>query len=728
MGGRRSRLRTGTLLACVALGSAALFAAEATAGPASLYRGPGPRPGPALLYAKPARSPQLANRGVWRAAPILVSGATAYRRGEFLYQDFLYDDHGANAGARDPGDPRGAGHLFHQPNGTYLYPEDPRYAENAADIVELRLKPLPRATAFRITLNTMRDPSLVGLTLAIGSSPRPVAFPHGANVSGPARFFLTVHGTEAELSRASDGRAIGPAPRVTVSKRRRQIEVRVPHRAWNPGGATVRFALGAGLWDSEAKRYLLPESARDATTPGGAGELAEPPAFFNVAFRKREPLPAVSDPAGTAQSPAWWRDKAQGERLAEGTIAPFFAKVSFAKLRRGVTDNRGVPKRGPLNRILVSRFETKQGVDYSTVCLTAQDECPGPYRGRLQPYAIYVPRGPVPRRGWGMTLLLHSLAAGVNQYSGSRHQRQFGERGRGSIAITPSARGPDGFYDSYALADVFEVWADVARRYRLDPGWTVTSGYSMGGFGTFDIAEQFPDLFSRAQPTVGAQGRGGGDTFRLASLRNIPVLMWNGVSDELVPPTSYLPAAQALDDLGYRYELDQFVPGEHLSLAINDEYGPAAAFLGTARVNRNPFHVTYVVDPSQFERRLRVVADHAYWLSGLRVRGAGHGTIDALSRGFGRADPPASATATGAGALPGGAFLDPYPFTFQRKRWGAVPRRPRVNRIVVEAEDVAAVTINPRRARVGCGVKLDVTTDGPIRIRLAGCGRVVTAR
>ena len=46
----------------------------------------------------------LQNAGPWQAEPILVSGATAYRDGEFLYQDFLYDDHGA-VGAQDPSDP-----------------------------------------------------------------------------------------------------------------------------------------------------------------------------------------------------------------------------------------------------------------------------------------------------------------------------------------------------------------------------------------------------------------------------------------------------------------------------------------------------------------------------------------------------------------------------------------------------------------------------------------------
>src|SRR4051794_41160581 len=87
---------------------AAALPPGADAGRSSLYRGPGPRPGPDILYSKPFKAPQLANAGPWHAKPILVSGAISYRSGEFLYQDFLYDDNGAREEV-DPGDPRTAG-------------------------------------------------------------------------------------------------------------------------------------------------------------------------------------------------------------------------------------------------------------------------------------------------------------------------------------------------------------------------------------------------------------------------------------------------------------------------------------------------------------------------------------------------------------------------------------------------------------------------------------------
>src|SRR3954453_1991551 len=153
----------------------------------------GARPGPDILYAPPARAPQLENTGVWRAPPILISGATAYRDGEFLYQDFLFDDAGAKE-QNDPGDPRTAGNTFSRPNGTYSSPTDKAYANNAADLVELRVKPVSGATVFRVSLNTMKDPSLIAFTIALGGKKGTTHdFPFAANVKAPADRFITVH-------------------------------------------------------------------------------------------------------------------------------------------------------------------------------------------------------------------------------------------------------------------------------------------------------------------------------------------------------------------------------------------------------------------------------------------------------------------------------------------------------------------------------------------------------
>ena len=98
----------------------------------------------------------------------------------------------------------------------------------------------------------------------------------------------------------------------------------------------------------------------------------------------------------------------------------------------------------------------------------------------------------MPAGGYGLTLLLHSLGANYNQFLDSKNQSQFGERGPGSIVITAEGRGPDGWYYDYAGADIFEMWADVAARYQLDPEWTAIAGYSMGGYAHLQVRDPVP--------------------------------------------------------------------------------------------------------------------------------------------------------------------------------------------------------------------------------------------
>jgi hypothetical protein len=690
----------------------------------------GQRPGPDALYAPaPAEVPQLENAAPWRAEPILVSGAQAYRDGEWLYQDYLHDDHGA-AGFREPNDPFGIdAHLFSPTAGTMTYPTDQVYAHNAADLVELRVRPGAGETRFRVTLNTLKDAERTAFTLALGSSTGPRPWPRGAGVSSPADTFVTVHGATAEATDATTG-AAKPGASASVDLRRRQVDVRVPHSAWNPGGAKQRVAIGVGLWDAGANAYLKAGTEATATRPGGVAPSNS--ALFNVGPRFGEPLPEVSQygagvtigdaAVGGMVQGAWWREKAQADALRLGDVTPFAADVDFAKLAAGTDDDSGVPKDGPINRILASRHQFGQGIEPARVCFdiaggfNAGAKCEGRFVGQLQPYALYVPKKPAPARGYGLTLLLHSLSANYNQYSASKNQSQFGERGAGTLVVTPSGRGPDGFYAGFAEADTFETWADVARHYRVDPDWATVSGYSMGGFGTFRLLARWPDLFARGMSTVGVPGS---VSDQLASMRNTPIMTWNAAGDELVNIADSEEMVRDMTAAGIRFEHWLFPTADHLTLATNDEYGPAAAFLGEHRVDRNPAHVTYVVDTSEDSSPAATVGDHAYWISGLRLRDANarRGTIDVRSAGFGVGDPPVLDVETGEGTLNGGSH-GPMPYNERARRWGEAPSLARTDKLFLKAGNVRAAAIDASRARVGCAPKVYLGVDGPLDLAI----------
>jgi hypothetical protein len=419
---------------------------------------------------------------------------------------------------------------------------------------------------------------------------------------------------------------------------------------------------------------------------------------------------------------AWWREKEQATALTTGDISEFHADVDFAKLAAKSDDDSGVPKTGTMNRILASHYEFGQGYDNSQVCFEIGGadvgaKCLGRMVGQLQPYTIYVPQKPRPAGGYGMTLLLHSLSANYNQYMNSRNESELGERGPGSIVITPAGRGPDGFYAGIPEADTFEVWADVARRYRLDPNWSVVSGYSMGGFGTYRLMARWPDLFARGFSVVGIPGSVGD---QLPSLRNNPILAWNAGADELVNITESEQAVTDLTAAGLRFTEWLFPAADHLTLATNDEYGPGADWLGTNKVDRNPPHVTYVVDPTEDNAQATALGDHAFWASRLAVRDpkAGPtGTFDARSEGFGVGDSTPSGQKQSGGVLAGGNHAA-SPYVERSQDWGPAPKEPVADRLDVNATNIATATVDAARARLSCAPQLNVKSDGPLDLRI----------
>jgi hypothetical protein len=676
-----------------------------------------PRPGPAILYAPPPRAPQLENApgSPWHARPILVSGTSAYRNGEFLYQDYLFDDRGAGS--------------------TYTYPTDPRYAGDAADLVEFRVKPYRSGLLIRLTYNAMIDPSLVASTIALGGSTVAYSLPFNAGAKEPAQFFVTVHGTTVVVTDAATGQQVGAAEAAaSVDLTRRQVQVFVPSSVVNIDTvSTLRIASASGLWDTAHNQYLQPVTGSPtATQPGNGGTTGS--ALFNVAFRFGD---SGGPPFGGTP------DGRQAAALQSGDLSQFFENVDFAKLRAHVTDNmwnqpEGVPTHGLEDRIYASHFEDAQGRGPQPPTTYCHEPCPRTpdFASQLQPYALYVPDTPAPPSGYGMTLNLHFCGGTYNNFPPD--MQQLADRSTGSVVLSPEGRIPCGWYWSEGGADVFEAWADVARHFKLDPSYNAISGWSMGGYGTYKLLAQYPDLFARALPDIGcvsAETGWPGEPFPsisgpdaeilnlVPSYRNVPVLSANANADTLCVTSSQLEVFARLYALGYRYDWREYTGGHGPYYPTAQE---SADFLGDARVNPNPPRVTWVLDEAMNEPTWGLTSHHVYWLSGVRLRdatgpeGPQLGKVDAFSHGFGlasaRPNPPQTTHGTSG----------PYVYTGQVRTWQNPALIARTDELDLSLTNIGAVTVNVQRARVNCGVRIRVRSDGPALIRLAGCGRTVS--
>ncbi len=98
--------------------------------------------------------------------------------------------------------------------------------------------------------------------------------------------------------------------------------------------------------------------------------------------------------------------------------------------------------------------------------------------------------------------------------------------------------------------------------------------------------------------------------------------------------------------------------------------------------------------------------------------------MDARSEGFRQNDPAENPTQTYPDTLQGGN-LGPLAYEERRKSWDAATPAPARDVLHLDAENLWRVVVHPARARLSCHPQLDVTTDGPLRLTLAGCGRTL---
>jgi dienelactone hydrolase len=772
-GDDRALRRRSVLQTLGAVGAVGAFTGQATArncnGPSD---GVSPPPGPPVLYREPASAPQFENAGPWDAAPLRVSGHDAYVDGEYLFQDFIYDDNGANTSpAGDAPNPAPASHLFGPMSGDLVYPTDAgrgkaakKYVNNAADLLEFRARLTDDGRVhYRFTLTTMREPDVAAIAVGVDTDPdeaggsRDLGYGLGELGIDPDHL-LVIWGTGAEL----DGDPL-PDDAVSVAPERNQIDVVLPSelapeadpsmpavgatpdgRPNRSGdGETWRHHLVTGLWDDAAEGFKQVADQPTADQPGGA-RGQDPPPVFNVGLRyaEQEPVATPNADPGTIERQldeaaeeatasrgvgyGHWRDHAQSKALADRDVSRFHADVDFGRLAaRETTYN--VPETGYRNRIYASHSTVEDsdnppaGIGLYVTEDGDDNNGEDVIRGNLVPYSLYVPES-YDGDPASLHIHLHSLSGTYNQYRSFTPNfiRQVGEE-RDKLVLTTTGRGPGVPYDDQAELDVFEAWADTADAFAVDADRVTLGGYSMGGIGTHRLASKYPDLFAKGYSIVGSLGGefsdevGGDDLYknqeRIAiNQRHVPLLIWQGPADELAPLPLVLKYVQTLRDLGLRHRFEFFPAADHLSFGYLDEWGPAAEFLDGATVERAPPRITYRRVPGLDNDEFDLVHDGAYWVSDIELAetGAEAGLVDVRSLGFGDPEPIVT--------KPDGTGTDPKPHIERSVEWKRPLQSPAPrNALVLSLEDVSALTVWVDEAALDATRDLDLAVDTTTR-------------
>jgi len=499
----------------------------------------------------------------------------------------------------------------------------------------------------------------------------------------------------------------------------RSFLAKIPRTLVDPTG-TWSVRLVAGLANDAGDGF--------ADVPGIRGALPGQPNVYNVAFRTHEQEKAHLN---------FWSDQAQAAALTHGDVTQFSLAVPWEDLAdRATTDEPVV--RGTSTRWYVSSIELGQGVAETDVLSTKPQ-----FLGRVQPYSVCLPATYAPGRKLPLTLLLHSLALGQNQFAAidPRLLHQVCD-GRDSVVATPLARGPSCWYFDEGELDVWEVWARVAEQLRTDPNRTVIAGYSMGGYAAYKLGLTYPEVFAQAvvlagPPTCGVRllpdvdipadldpnshcAREGETWPLLVNGRWLPFVIAHGVLDELVPITSVLPQVLELDRLGYRYRFSVYPFEDHIAWVLEDKFNDPISHMGTGLRQGDPGHITFAWYPQLVRHDLGIGPHQLWWLSELTADPQTTATRGAIAsvdaRSYARPDPTRT-TRRRRGFEPD---LDLSPGLYTENLWRIGPAVDPLPYLTLKLTSVAGLAVDVARAGLASlpASAINIITDTPVLVTL----------
>lgn len=110
------------------------------------------------------------------------------------------------------------------------------------------------------------------------------------------------------------------------------------------------------------------------------------------------------------------------------------------------------------------------------------------------------------------------------------------------------------------MKKVYSLILQIMKDYPVDPGRIYVTGQSMGGFGTWNIIMNHPELFAAAIPICG-----GGSPAHAEQINDIPIRFFHGAKDPTVPVAASREMAAALEKAGSRvFKYTELPEGGHV--------------------------------------------------------------------------------------------------------------------------------------------------------------------
>ena len=126
------------------------------------------------------------------------------------------------------------------------------------------------------------------------------------------------------------------------------------------------------------------------------------------------------------------------------------------------------------------------------------------------------------------------------------------------VMIAPQCPAEAWWTDWAQIGALKALVDDACARLRVDRARIYLTGLSMGGYGTWRLAQEYPDLFAAIAPICG-----GGQPLRADRLRNMPAWVFHGARDTVVPPRESEAMVEALRRMGGKVEFTVYPEAGH---------------------------------------------------------------------------------------------------------------------------------------------------------------------
>jgi len=116
--------------------------------------------------------------------------------------------------------------------------------------------------------------------------------------------------------------------------------------------------------------------------------------------------------------------------------------------------------------------------------------------------------------------------------------------------ITISPQCPENDWWLNRLQDLKFLLDTVVKQYRVDTSKMYLTGLSMGGFGTWHMAVEYPDLFAAIAPVCGGGLGILGFPERVLEIKDLPIWAFHGGKDNIVSVEESRILIRTLKDAG----------------------------------------------------------------------------------------------------------------------------------------------------------------------------------